>query len=139
MLVYPSPPLFCVIFFLFSKGTNLLMMRIGVNAMGVHPDYRRRGVGRLLMQWGHERIDPLGYESWIEGSPIGRWLYEESGYKRVISLNIDFAKKNPSDEWNRLVHECQPPAILLLWRPPRGEWNDKVPPGPWAVTEDTWK
>lgn len=91
------------------------------------------------MQWGHERIDPLGYESWIEGSPIGRWLYEESGYKRVISLNIDFAKKNPSDEWNRLVHECQPPAILLLWRPPRGEWNDKVPPGPWAVTENTWK
>ncbi|KAL4733716.1 hypothetical protein BDV11DRAFT_210008 [Aspergillus similis] len=110
----------------------------GVNAMGVHPDYRRRGVGRLLMQWGHDRIDTLGYESFIEGSPIGRWLYEECGYRRVVSLHIDLDKRDPSEEWSRLVYECRPPAILLLWRPPRGEWTEKVPDGPWAVTSETW-
>ncbi|KAJ5638859.1 GNAT family acetyltransferase [Penicillium herquei] len=111
----------------------------GVNAMGVHPDYRRKGVGRLLMEWGHEIIDPLGYESFIEGSPIGRWLYESCGYRRVMGLHVDFDKPNPSDEWLRLIHECKPPGILLLWRPPRGEWTEKVPPGPWAVTEETFK
>lgn len=107
--------------------------------MGVHPDYRRRGVGRLLMQWGHERIDPLGYESFIEGSPLGRWLYESCGYRRMMGLHIDMDKPNPSDEWIRLMHECEPPGILLLWRPPRGKWTAKTPPGPWAVTRDTWR
>ncbi|OOF96695.1 hypothetical protein ASPCADRAFT_206873 [Aspergillus carbonarius ITEM 5010] len=123
----------------FPRQSWLQRAHAGVNAMGVHPDFRRRGVGRLLMDWGHERIDPLGYESFIEGSPTGRFLYEECGYKRVVCLHIDFAKKNPSDEWNRLVHECVPPPILLLWRPPRGVWDERVPTGPWAVTEETWK
>ncbi|KAJ5737383.1 uncharacterized protein N7483_002508 [Penicillium malachiteum] len=86
----------------------------GVNAMGVHPDYRRQGVGRLLMEWGHAIVDPLGYESFIEGSPIGRWLYEECGYRRVMGLYVDLIKPNPSDEWSRLIHECKPPGILLL-------------------------
>lgn len=107
--------------------------------MGVHPDYRRRGVGRLLMQWGHERIDDLGYESFIEGSPMGRWLYEEFGYRRVVSLHVDLEKRNPSEEWSRLLHECRPPAILLLWRPPRGNWDGNLPDGPWAVEDGTWK
>jgi predicted N-acetyltransferase YhbS len=107
--------------------------------MAVHPNYRGRGIGRLMMQWGHARIDPLGYESFIEGSPLGRWLYEKCGYRRVMGLYLDMAKANASDEWSRLVHECQPPGILLLWRPPRGEWTEKTPPGPWAVTNETWK
>ncbi|KAJ5239321.1 choline transport protein [Penicillium chermesinum] len=111
----------------------------GVNAMGVHPKYRRRGVGRLLMEWGHKIIDPLGYESFTEGSPIGRWLYEQYGYRRVMGLHVDFDKPNPSDEWRRLMHECKAPGILLLWRPPRGEWTEKVPTGPWAVTPETFK
>ncbi|PYI24192.1 hypothetical protein BO99DRAFT_129043 [Aspergillus violaceofuscus CBS 115571] len=42
----------------------------GVNRMGVHPDYRRQGVGRMLMQWGHARIDAWGYECL---SIPGRW------------------------------------------------------------------
>lgn len=88
--------------------------------MGVHPNYRRRGVGRLLMEWGHEKVDLFGYESFIEGSPIGRWLYEEYGYRRVMGLHVDFDKPDPSDEWSRLIHECKPPGISLLWRPPRG-------------------
>lgn len=123
----------------FPRQCWLQRPHAGVNAMGVHPKYRRRGVGRLLMEWGHKIIDPLGYESFIEGSPIGRWLYGKYGYRRVMGMHIDFDKPNPSDEWNRLVYECKPPGILLLWRPPQGEWTEKVPPGPWAVTEDTFK
>ncbi|KAE8391713.1 GNAT family acetyltransferase [Aspergillus alliaceus] len=111
----------------------------GVNRMGVHPNYRRRGVGRLLMEWGHEKIDQLGYESFIESSPMARWLYEEYGYRNIMGLHLDFAKKNPSDEWERLKYECRPPGVLLLWRPPKGVWDEKVPPGPWAVTKETWK
>ncbi|PYH89212.1 GNAT family acetyltransferase [Aspergillus ellipticus CBS 707.79] len=110
----------------------------GVNRMGVLPDYRRRGVGRLLMQWGHERIDTLGYESFIESSPMARWLYEECGYRVVMGLHIDMEKKHPGEEWERLQYECCPPGVLLHWRPPRGVWDSKVPVGPWAVMGDTW-
>ncbi|KAL4903844.1 hypothetical protein BDW74DRAFT_179433 [Aspergillus multicolor] len=108
--------------------------------MGVDPDYRRcGGDSRLLMQWAHDRIGAIGYESFIEGNPIGRWLYEECGYRRVVSLNIDLDKKNPSEEWSRLLYECRPPVIALLWRPPRVEGTEKVSSGPWAVTAETWK
>lgn len=44
--------------------------------MGVHPEFRRRGLGQLLMQWGHYRVDLLGYETFIESGPLGRWLFE---------------------------------------------------------------
>ncbi|CAI7657175.1 unnamed protein product [Penicillium viridicatum] len=40
----------------------------GVNRMGVHPEFRRRGIGRLLMQWGHDRIDILGDSAVLETS-----------------------------------------------------------------------
>ncbi|RAL08247.1 GNAT family N-acetyltransferase [Aspergillus homomorphus CBS 101889] len=111
----------------------------GVSRMGVHPDFRRRGVGRLLMRWGHERIDALGYECFIESGAMGRWLYEECGYRRVMGLAVDVARKNPSEEWERLMFEYRGMGMLLLWRPPRGAWDGKVPDGPWAVTEETWQ
>ena len=67
------------------------------------------------MEWGHAIIDPLGYgEFCIEGSPIGRWLYEGYGYRRVMGLHVDFDKPNPSDEWLRLVHECKPPVFCFF-------------------------
>ncbi|KAE8350626.1 GNAT family acetyltransferase [Aspergillus coremiiformis] len=123
----------------FPRQCWLQRSHAGVNRMGVHPDYRRCGVGRLLMQWGHERIDEWGYESFIEASPMARWLYEACGYRRVMGLHIDLEKKDPGDEWERLTYECRPPGVLLLWRPPMGVWDEKVPTGPWAVTEETWK
>ncbi|PYH79070.1 GNAT family acetyltransferase [Aspergillus uvarum CBS 121591] len=111
----------------------------GVNRMGVHPDYRRQGVGRMLMQWGHARIDVWGYECFIESGATGRWLYEECGYRRVMALAVDCARKNPSADWERLMFEYRSVGMLLLWRPPRGVWDERVPAGPWAVTEETWQ
>ena len=106
--------------------------------MGVHPDFRRRGIGQLLLQWGHKRVDAWGYETFIESGPLGRWLFEGYGYVKVMGLHIDCERKNPSEEWERLVRECRPPGILLLWRPPKGVWDETVPEGPWVVTAETW-
>lgn len=90
------------------------------------------------MDWGHARIDPLNYESFIESSPMDRWLYEDCGYRRVMTLHIDLEKRNPSECWKRMADKCPPPPIPLLWRPPRGIWDARVPEGPWAVNERTW-
>ncbi|QKX61401.1 uncharacterized protein TRUGW13939_08549 [Talaromyces rugulosus] len=103
-------------------------------ALAVVPGHRNRGIGRMLMQWGHERIDPLGYESFIEGSVLGRWLYERCGYRRLMDIYPNMDVKSPSDEWIRLRHQWKPPVIGLFWRPPRGEFTDSTPHGPWEIT-----
>ncbi|KAJ5112714.1 hypothetical protein N7532_000759 [Penicillium argentinense] len=61
----------------------------GVNAMGVHPELRRRGFGRLL-EGGHARIDPLGYESFIERSPADGGFMRSMGIGELWGSAWDF-------------------------------------------------
>ena len=56
----------------------------------VHPEYRRRGVGRLLMAWGINKADEMGLESYIDATEAGMPLYETCGYtkaSRLISMH----------------------------------------------------
>lgn len=46
---------------------------------------------------GHERVDVWNYETFIESGPIGRWLFEECEYRRVMGLHSGRKRKNPSE------------------------------------------
>ncbi|KAH8815539.1 acyl-CoA N-acyltransferase [Xylogone sp. PMI_703] len=45
-----------------------------------HPDYRRRGAGSMLVQWGCEEADRKGIPAYIDASKDGAKLYKKFGF-----------------------------------------------------------
>ena len=63
-------------------------------------EYRRRGAGTLLLQWGLERADRLGLETFLESTEIGRPLYAKNGF---TVLNEIHWKPTPPEATDELV------------------------------------
>ena len=92
--------------------------------MGVHPEHRKRGVGKTLMTWGINKARELNLESFIEASESGRYLYEQFGYRVLLKIAVDPVKRNPSDEWRKLTHELTPLQFYAMWRPANGTFEE---------------
>lgn len=79
------------------------------------PDYRKRGAGRLLMEWGIKKGDELGIESVVEAVPFAVPFYERVGYGNVASLEPDVSVPSPSEQWKTFAGEDL--RVFLMWRP----------------------
>ncbi|KAJ5151714.1 hypothetical protein N7492_010009 [Penicillium capsulatum] len=51
-----------------------------LDMLGTHPDYRRRGAGAMLVQWGCDRADADGVGAYVDASVDGKGLYEKFGF-----------------------------------------------------------
>jgi GNAT superfamily N-acetyltransferase len=74
----------------------------------VHPAHRRKGVGALLMSWGVERADEMKMESFLEGTLIGRHLYEKFGFVVVSTEEAVTDVENASERWRQLEKKYLP-------------------------------
>jgi hypothetical protein len=61
--------------------------------------------------------DANNYECWLEGTPMGKPMYEKFGFKSLFKIAFDTDKKNASDVWRKCEHELTPPPIYVMWRP----------------------
>ncbi|KAK5130533.1 hypothetical protein LTR08_001963 [Meristemomyces frigidus] len=62
-----------------------------------HPDYRRRGAGGMMMQWGCALADQLFVPGWIEASEEGNFLYESFGFyefAKIASEGATYMKRD---------------------------------------------
>ncbi|KAI0011818.1 acyl-CoA N-acyltransferase [Xylariaceae sp. FL0662B] len=57
-------------------------------AIAVHPTHQRRGIGRLLMQWGINAAEQLGVPIYTEASSTGFALYENVGFERLTHVKL---------------------------------------------------
>lgn len=57
----------------------------------VHPDFQRRGVGSMLLQWAKEGGNELK-KIWVTSTPQARIVYEKHGWKVVETTEIDLKK-----------------------------------------------
>ena len=78
----------------FFKDRNAAITRTGGNLvsldiLAVDPNYQRKGVGSLLVQWGTEKADVMGNEAIVESSVFGRGLYEKHGFVWVKDVVIE--------------------------------------------------
>ncbi|OTB06975.1 hypothetical protein M426DRAFT_318340 [Hypoxylon sp. CI-4A] len=94
----------------------------------VHPSYRNKGAGKLLLDWGIQEADKLGLECCVESVPFAVPFYEKFGFGNADGLKPDFATPNPSTEWKEYAADDL--RVFLMWRPAghnyqRGE--DKLP------------
>ncbi|KAF2140423.1 uncharacterized protein K452DRAFT_299766 [Aplosporella prunicola CBS 121167] len=102
-----------------------------IEIMFVHPDYRRRGVGSLLMEWGVRMTDELGLPGFVESTADGEGLYKKFGYETVGTLNFDLSIPNPSEEWKQLQEKYPAMPGVQMYRPPGGKYPEGKKSYPW--------
>ena len=99
--------------------------------MFVHPAHRRRGAGRLLMGWGVEMAQEKGFEVFVEGTDLGRPLYEAFGLTVMSVAHLDAYERNMSDEWRKLEREILPMHFYFMWKPAEGVYQMGKTVVPW--------
>ncbi|KAF2491930.1 acyl-CoA N-acyltransferase [Lophium mytilinum] len=63
-----------------------------LDALSTHPAHHRRGAGAILTQWGLERADNEGLETYLEASTMGQPLYEKYGFRPIKTLSFDLGE-----------------------------------------------
>lgn len=66
--------------------------------LGTHPDFRRRGVGKMMLQWGFERAREDNVPLILIASIIGEKLYLSNGFKQTNRVNMLPEKKDSTSE-----------------------------------------
>lgn len=79
-----------------------------MNILFTHPDYRRAGVGSLIINWGLEQADRLGLECFVEATKEGKPCYERFGFKVVEENVLRSEKEDPDEEWKTLEEKLLP-------------------------------
>lgn len=73
----------------------------------------------MLVNWGVQKADELGLETFIEAAEPGVPLYLRHGFQVVDYHWIDPKVEEPSEEWKRLKEKI-PPIRWAFMRRPRG-------------------
>ncbi|KAI9666260.1 MAG: hypothetical protein M1821_004195 [Bathelium mastoideum] len=89
----------------------------------VLPEFRARGLGRRLMDWGLQMVDQRGLEAYIDAAPLAKPLYERCGFVAGARECIDF-DGDGDEEWHELARKCLPFELWPMWRPARGDYGD---------------
>ncbi|WEW56788.1 hypothetical protein PRK78_002242 [Emydomyces testavorans] len=103
------------------------------------PEYRRRGVGNMLMEWGTQKADSLSLECWLDASDYGRPLYEKHGFIYIMDhfLEPDIDEKGLSDiekeELKNLRESMLPIHVAAMWRPKGGRYIEGMTEKPWET------
>jgi hypothetical protein len=83
------------------------------------PEYRRRRVAALMMQWGVARADEIDLEIFIEVARDGTLLYLNFDFVELDKLSTPQPDGEVDEEWKRL-EEAYPFEPTWMWRPKRG-------------------
>lgn len=77
-----------------------------------HPDYRRKGVGQQLLNWGVEKADELRLDIFLDSTSPGRPLYETNGFSYLQENHIRPRKDNPDHQWQEVEKKV---GAITFW------------------------
>ncbi|KAI0112241.1 acyl-CoA N-acyltransferase [Nemania sp. FL0031] len=98
-----------------------------------HPDYRRRGIGQQVMDWGMKRADELGLELFLDATPPGKPLYEANGFLFVEENVTSVTTDDPDEKWNEMNDKIGSFTFWLMWRPAGGKYEAGKTAKPWEA------
>jgi GNAT superfamily N-acetyltransferase len=85
--------------------------------LSTHPDHERRGAGSMLMKWGIDIADNLGMKAFVQGSRVGKQLYESHGFvdsEGWITVPVTERHKNrPAVGWFNLERPAKTSKIAV--------------------------
>lgn len=90
-----------------SGGKGVYVLEL----LAVHPEFQRLGAGRALVEWGTKAADEQGVKAVVEGTPVGRRVYEKCG----LSAEIEEMRFDVGDEYIG----SRKPNLVYLTRNPR--------------------
>jgi len=68
-----------------------------------HPDFRRRGAGTMLCNWGQKVAMKKGLDLTVQATPMGRLLYEHIGYRFLGSVKVQTEGEDESFDIDSLA------------------------------------
>jgi ribosomal protein S18 acetylase RimI-like enzyme len=89
------------------------------HVVAVHPEYQRRGIGQMLMEYGIDIAQKVRLPIYIESSRDGMRLYEKIGCRRLKQQPVDKSKTGKPQESNEV--EEHDGAVSWVWFPKGGE------------------
>jgi ribosomal protein S18 acetylase RimI-like enzyme len=54
-------------------------------SIGVSPNHQRKGLGKVLVQWGLDEAAKDGKHVWLIATPHGKLLYDSMGFESYSS------------------------------------------------------
>lgn len=87
-----------------------------MNLCFVHPDFRKRGAGSQLLDWGVRRVDEQGLPAYIDAAVDGKGLYESFGFAAGAEIVINFSKPHSGVLWKQLEEKCLPHSFWPMFR-----------------------
>jgi GNAT superfamily N-acetyltransferase len=59
--------------------------QVNLSSLVIHPDFRLRGGGTMLVRWGITVAEGKGWLVTLCASPMGRFLYQYLGFEKIAS------------------------------------------------------
>ncbi|XXG95585.1 hypothetical protein Hte_001852 [Hypoxylon texense] len=81
---------------------------------------QRPHVCQQIMEWGMKKADEMGVEFFLDATPMGRPLYERSGFVLIEENVIDPKTDSPDDAWREIEAKVGSSTHYLMWRPAGG-------------------
>ena len=85
----------------------------------------------MLIEWGLAEADRRGMEAYVEGTYLGRSVYERNGFVVMHKVDSKFETSNPGQEWLRMVVEMRENPVAIMWRPAGGLYVEGSTVVPW--------
>lgn len=73
---------------LFRRNIQLLISGLALDSLGVHPEHQKKGIGRMLLDWGVREASKQGRECYLVATPAGVPLYRSAGFEDVRIVDI---------------------------------------------------
>ncbi|KAM3071844.1 hypothetical protein ACMFMG_009701 [Clarireedia jacksonii] len=67
----------------------------------VDPEYQKRGVGKMLLEWGMQKADEVDADIWLVSTPSAKAFYERAGWKTRQEAAMDLGNFGESGEYIR--------------------------------------
>ena len=91
--------------------------------LATHPDYRRQGAGRKLVQWGLDKASDEGVALTLFSSPMGLKLYSKMKFREVNKARVQVQGEEES---------ITIPG--MIWEPPeKAPQQNKGQDGSWCT------
>jgi len=101
-----------------------MIQNTGLYSMAVRPEWRRRGVGSMLLEWGKAQSAQLGLEIFIESTEAGRPFYGAHGFTELQQVTLWMRDAKGSAERTALVQRFLPHGAYrfhAMWMPAGGD------------------
>lgn len=99
--------------------------QIYLSILMTHPDFRRRGAGTMLAEWGIRYAEDRSWPVTVLASPMGKLLYEHLGFITIATKVVQVKGKEVKLETTVMVLKGKSDMELGWWQAVVSRWSGR--------------